>query len=108
MKFSEALRGAADRAPVDRVHVSTIDAVGRIKRGRALRMGANSLAGAGAVAVIAFAAVGPLGGANDEMAMADAAGRDGAAMTEESATADAPMEAMDGAAEDMGMRSEER
>lgn len=72
MKFSDALRGAADRAPVDEVQVSTSAVTGRIKRERALRMGANSLVGAGAVAVIAFAAVGPLSGLSDDSAMAGA------------------------------------
>ena len=71
MKFSDALRGAADRAPVDEVQVSTGAIAGRIKRERAVRMGANSLVGAGAVAVIAFAAVGPMGGSDGEMQMAD-------------------------------------
>ena len=41
MKFSDALRGAADRAPVDEVQVSTGAITGRIKRERAWRMGSG-------------------------------------------------------------------
>ncbi len=65
MKLRDALRGAADRAPIDDIVVSTDRAVGRIKRDRTLRMGANGLVGAGAVAMIAFAAVGPFGSAHE-------------------------------------------
>ena len=86
MKFSDALRGAADRAPVDEVQVSTSAVTGRIKRERALRMGANSLVGAGAVAVIAFAAVGPLSGLSDDSAMAGAESVDAVNSADEEAT----------------------
>ena len=99
MKFSDALRGAADRAPVDEVQVTTSAVTGRIKRNRALRTGANGLVGAGAVAVIAFAAVSPLSGAQDDMAtsgMADEAGSPEAA-------ADAPAGILDQSADGMDM-----
>ncbi len=73
MKFSDALRGAADRAPVEQMQVSTADAAGRVKRERALRVGANGLMGVGAAVVIAFGAVGPLGAASESNAAYDMA-----------------------------------
>src|SRR5690554_2260621 len=99
MKFSDALRGAADRAPVDEVQVTTSAVTGRIMRNRALRTGANGLVGAGAVAVIVFAAVSPLSGAQDDMAtsgMADEAGSP-------EADADAPAGILDQSADGMDM-----
>ncbi|WP_062136455.1 hypothetical protein [Demequina aestuarii] len=82
MKLSDALRGAADRAPVEQMHVSTAHAAGRVKRERALRMGANGLVGVGAAAVVAVGAIGPLGvGTSDESA-SDAAAMGGADLPE--------------------------
>lgn len=92
MRFSDALRGAADRAPVDDVSVSTEGITGRIKRERALRMGANGLVGAGAVAVIAFAAMGPLSNPAADMAAMNSAAEGVDSMADEAlAGADAPM-----------------
>ncbi|MFW7413908.1 hypothetical protein [Demequina sp. SO4-18] len=68
MKLSDALRGAADRAPVEQMHVSTAGAAGRVKRERALRMGANGLVGAGAAAVVAVGAIGPISTSSQDTA----------------------------------------
>ena len=65
MKLSDALRGAADRAPVDDATISVEAASSRVRRHRAARAGSTGLVGAGAVAVIAFAAMGPLAGTDD-------------------------------------------
>ncbi|WP_297083651.1 hypothetical protein [uncultured Demequina sp.] len=98
MKLSDALRGAADRAPVDDATVAVGAVAGRVKRQRAVRAGSTGLVGAGAVAVLAFGAVGlPMAGSDesdDSVSMeagADAAMDDGEIATEESlegATAD--------------------
>ena len=58
-RLSDSLRGLADRAPVEGAGVSTSAATRRIYRGRRLRAAANTIAGAGAVAVIALAAIHP-------------------------------------------------
>lgn len=77
-KLSDALRGMADRAPVGELEVSTHGAARRIRRHRTARMTANSLVGAGAVAVVAFAVIAPTtgglptGGGTDMAAAPDA------------------------------------
>lgn len=59
-RMSDALRAAAENAPVDEVHVSTAHASRRVRRNRTVRSSANVLAGAGAVAiVVAGLAIGP-------------------------------------------------
>jgi len=58
MKMSDALRGAAENAPVDDVHVSTGVAASRVKRNRAIRGGANGLVGVGAAALVVAGIVG--------------------------------------------------
>src|SRR5690554_5334947 len=98
MKFSDALRGAADRAPVDQVHVSTPGVNGANKAGPVGADGCDQLGGCWRCGGDRVGGRRPPGCGKQENGDADAAGRDGAAMTEESATADAPMEAMDGAA----------
>ncbi len=72
-KLSDALRGMADRAPVGEFSVSSADAARRVRRHRTLRATANSLVGASAVAVLAFAIVAPnLGGASADLAAGNA------------------------------------
>lgn len=61
-KLSDALRGMADRAPIGELEVSTHGAARRVRRHRTLRMTANSLVGAGAAAVVAFAVIAPTTG----------------------------------------------
>ena len=56
MKMSDALRGAAETAPVDSVHVSVGAVRTRSRRNRALRTGANGVVGVGAAALV-FAGV---------------------------------------------------
>lgn len=56
MKMSDALRGAAETAPVESVHVSIGAVKARSQRNRALRMGANGVMGVGAAALV-FAGV---------------------------------------------------
>lgn len=58
-RLSDALRGLADRAPIDDLSVSTSGATRRIKRGRRLRAAANATAGVGVAGVIALAALQP-------------------------------------------------
>lgn len=59
-RMSDALRAAAENAPVDEVHVSTAHASRRVRRNRTVRSSANVLAGAGAIAiVVAGLAIGP-------------------------------------------------
>ncbi|WP_084104724.1 hypothetical protein [Demequina sp. NBRC 110056] len=60
MKLSDALRGAADRAPMGDAHVSVEAVTGRVRRQRAVRTGSAGVLGAGACAVLAFGAMGPL------------------------------------------------
>ncbi|MFW2512375.1 hypothetical protein ACNI3K_01195 [Demequina sp. SO4-13] len=79
MKLSDALRGAADRAPIDQMSVSAAGAASRVKRERALRMGANGLVGASAAAVIAVGAMGPLGASMSSQDAMSAPAMDGGA-----------------------------
>jgi hypothetical protein len=88
VKLSDALRGAADRAPLDGLAVDAGRARRRVSAQRGLRAGASGVLGAGMVAVIAVGVVGPgagtvaldapeSGGAGireGEMAAEDAAG----------------------------------
>ena len=59
MKLGDALRGAADAAPVDGVTVSTADASRRVARRRALRTGSNGVVAVGAVAILGVGLIGP-------------------------------------------------
>jgi len=56
--MSDALRGAAETAPIEDVHVSTAAATSRVRRNRALRTGANGLVGVGAAALVVAGIVG--------------------------------------------------
>lgn len=58
-KLSDALRAMADRAPIGDLSVSTGGAARRIRRTRVVRNTANSLVGAGAVAVVALGVILP-------------------------------------------------
>ncbi|WP_084099495.1 hypothetical protein [Demequina sp. NBRC 110051] len=83
MKLSDALRGAADGAPVDGVTVSTADASRKVARRRALRTGSNGAVAVGAVAILGVGIIGPSfasAGDEDRFAAGDMA-------TEESAPA---------------------
>ncbi|WP_084038738.1 hypothetical protein [Demequina sp. NBRC 110053] len=93
MKLSDALRGAADRAPVDEVSVGVGTVAGRVRRQRAVRTGSTALLGAGACAVIAFGALGPVStiasSGDSGEANAPAAALEGEAMEESGAGYDA-------------------
>ncbi len=58
-KLSDALRGAADRAPVGDVGISSDVAARRVARQRGLRGAANGLVGVGAVTVLALGVMSP-------------------------------------------------
>lgn len=59
VKLSDALRGAADKAPLDGITVDASRTARRVSRSRGLRGASNGLLGAGAVALVAVAVVGP-------------------------------------------------
>ena len=82
MKMSDALRGAAETAPVDEAHVSVGSVRSRTRRNRAVRVGANGIVGVGAAALI-FAGVAGVVANQTGLAAVDAQGsseRDDAAM----------------------------
>lgn len=58
MKMSDALRGAAETAPIDDVHVETATAARRVRRHRAVRVGANGIVGVGAAALVVAGVMG--------------------------------------------------
>lgn len=61
VKLSDALRGAADRAPLDGVTVSADAAARRVSMHRGLRGAATGVVGATAIGVIALGVIGPNG-----------------------------------------------
>ena len=61
VKLSDALRGAADRAPLDGVTISTHAAARRVSLHRGLRGTATGIVGATAIGVIALGVIGPNG-----------------------------------------------
>lgn len=61
VKLSDALRGAADRAPLDGVTISADAASRRVSMHRGLRGTATGLVGATAVTVLALGVIGPQG-----------------------------------------------
>ncbi|WP_062211077.1 hypothetical protein [Demequina oxidasica] len=61
VKLSDALRGAADRAPLDGVSVSTHAAARRVSVNRGMRGAATGIVGVTAIGVIAFGIIGPNG-----------------------------------------------
>ena len=81
MNLSDALRGAADRAPLEDAAVDVPRATRRTARNRGLRKGANGLMGAGAVGLVAVAMVGSGSAITAQEAPADG-GRDTAAVAE--------------------------
>ena len=92
MKMSDALRGAAENAPVDDVHVSTGVAASRVKRNRAIRGGANGLVGVGAAALVVAGIVGALANQGG-IATPEAAGagdRDGTKTSDQGITEPGP------------------
>ncbi|MFV0633371.1 hypothetical protein [Demequina sp.] len=96
MKLSDALRGAADRAPVEDGLISVSSVSSKVRRQRAVRTGSAGLVGAGACALLVFAAMGPLsspGTARDEATVGGLAEGEMDAALEDSAGA-----AADGAA----------
>lgn len=80
VKLSDALRGAADRAPLDGLAVDAGRARRRVSAQRGLRAGASGVLGAGMVAVIAVGVIGPGAGtvALDAPESGGAGGREGA------------------------------
>ncbi|WP_062530054.1 hypothetical protein [Demequina rhizosphaerae] len=84
MKLSDALRGAADRAPLDGLAVDTRRAQRRVTTQRGLRTGSGGVLAGGMVVVLGFGISGAVGGS--AATSGDDAGRDeAAAVTEESA-----------------------
>lgn len=73
-KLSDALRGMADRAPIGDVSISPVAAAQRVKRTRAIRTTANSVVGAGAVAVVALGVILPMQNSPQSPTLAEAAG----------------------------------
>ncbi|PKQ26973.1 MAG: hypothetical protein CVT64_00540 [Actinobacteria bacterium HGW-Actinobacteria-4] len=74
-KLSDALRGAADRAPVDGVSIHADVTARRVSRQRGMRGAANGLVGVGAVTLLAVGIMAPgMGGVADAPANA---GKDG-------------------------------
>ncbi|WP_062318565.1 hypothetical protein [Demequina maris] len=84
MKLSDALRGAADRAPLDGLAVDARRAQRRVTTQRGLRTGSGGVLAGGMVVVLGFGVSGALGGSS--ASSGDDAGRDeAAAVTEDSA-----------------------
>ena len=73
MKMSDALRGAAETAPIGRFTLSVGAVKSRAGRNRALRSGANGLVGVGAAALV-FAGV--MGVISNQTTLASAEGTD--------------------------------
>ncbi len=71
-RLSDHLRGLAERAPVADAGISVEVASRRIARHRRMRAGANAAAGVGAATVIAFAAINPGAGNQNQDTAADA------------------------------------
>lgn len=88
--MSDALRAAAETAPVDDVHVSTSAAARRVKRSRALRTGANGVAGVGAAALVVAGVVGAVASQSGLTALPE--GADGGAPNRDSSISGQAME----------------
>ncbi|WP_430868268.1 hypothetical protein [Demequina aurantiaca] len=71
VKLSDALRGAADRAPLDGVTVSTDSAARRVSMHRGLRGAATGVVGATAIGVLALGVIGPNGLASSDSSDTD-------------------------------------
>ena len=59
-RMSDALRGAAETAPVTNVHVSSAAAASRVRRTRMLRTSANGIVGVGAAALVVAGVMGAI------------------------------------------------
>ncbi|WP_062390119.1 hypothetical protein [Demequina iriomotensis] len=84
MRLSDALRSAADRAPLDGIEVDTSRARRRAATQRGLRMGANGTLAGGMVVVLGFGISGAVGAASS-MSSADDAAREEAAVAQDDA-----------------------
>src|SRR6188768_4035084 len=73
-RMSDALRAAAETAPVADVHVSSAAATSRVRRARLLRTSANGIVGVGAAAIVV---AGIMGAVANQTAIAESAGGDG-------------------------------
>ena len=58
MKMSDAIRGAAESAPVEDAHISVSAVRSRARRNRGLRAGANGIVGVGAAALVVAGVMG--------------------------------------------------
>lgn len=102
VKLSDALRGAADRAPLDGISVSTDAAARRVHTRRGLRVAATGIVGVTAIGVVALGVIGPNG-----LAMSSSDAQDAGATT---AVAEAAPEAQldtGGTASDDGVNSDQ-
>lgn len=68
MRLSDAMRGAAENAPIDDATVSTAAAARSVRRNRRLHGAANGLVGAGAVAVVALGFAAPMSASDADRA----------------------------------------
>ncbi|WP_042215888.1 hypothetical protein [Demequina mangrovi] len=84
MRLSDALRSAADRAPLDGLEVDTDRARRRVTTQRGLRMGANGTLAGGMVVVLGFGISGLTGSSTNESAAMEESASDSASI----ATAD--------------------
>src|SRR6187402_2159497 len=73
-RMSDALRAAAETAPVADVHVSSAAATSRVRRARVLRTSANGIVGVGAAAIVV---AGIMGAIANQTGIAEATGSDG-------------------------------
>ncbi|MDN4472096.1 hypothetical protein [Demequina zhanjiangensis] len=65
MRLSDSLHGAADKAPVDGMQISAVEAARRVQRRRSLRAGGTGLLATAGVALLAVGVVAPnLGGSS--------------------------------------------
>jgi len=73
VKLSDALRGAADRVPLEGISVSTGSAARRVSMNRSMRGAATGIVGATAVGVLALGVIGPQGysSTDESLSMAD-------------------------------------
>jgi len=73
VKLSDALRGAADRAPLEGISVSTGSAARRVSMNRSMRGAATGIVGATAVGILALGVIGPQGysSTDESLSMAD-------------------------------------
>ncbi|WP_062518369.1 hypothetical protein [Demequina gelatinilytica] len=85
MRLSEALRSAADRAPLEGIEVDAARARRRVATQRGLRMGANGTLAGGMVVVLGFGVAGAMDGMAGSMDSTSGEGREEAAVAEDGA-----------------------